>query len=162
MAFSPDGKTLAAANGDGKVLLWNLTDPARPTPFGQPLTGPADVFASVAFSPHGKTLAAATSDGKVLLWNLTDPARPTPLGQPLTGPADPASSVAFSPDGKTLAAGSGDNTVWLWNLDVDNAIQRICATTSNSLTSAQWKQYFPQLSYSPPCARLGRYGLLVP
>ena len=161
MAFSPDGRTLAAGSSDHKVWLWNLTDPAHPTPLGQPLTGPTDIVVSVAFSPDGKILAAGSSDDKVWLWNLTDPARPTRLGQPLTGPTGSVNSVAFSPDGHTLAAGSDDGTVRLWNLDVDDAIQRICATTSNALTPAQWKQYIPQLPYDPPCAHPGRYGLLV-
>ena len=86
MAFSPDGKTLAAGSGDHKVWLWNLTDPARPIPLGPPLTGPTNSVASVAFSPDGKTPAAGSADHTVRRWNLTDPARPTPLGQPLTGP----------------------------------------------------------------------------
>ena len=161
VAFSPDGHTLAAGSSDDKVRLWNLTDPAHPTPLGQPLTGPTNIVVSVAFSPDGNTLAAGSSDDKVRLWNLTDPARPTPLGQPLTGPTGSVNSVAFSPDGHTLAAGSHDGTVSLWNLDVDDAIQRICATTSDALTPALWKQYIPQLPYDPPCAHPGRYGLLV-
>ena len=160
VAFSPDGKTLAAGTADQTVWLWNLTDPARPTPLGPPLTGPTDIIYSVAFSPDGKTLAAGSGDHTVWLWNLTDPAHPTPLDQPLTGPTSLVYSVAFSPDGKTLAAGSGDHEVWLWDLDVDDAIQRICATTSNTLTPAQWKQYIPQLPYSPPCTHPGHYGLL--
>ena len=82
MAFSPDGRTLAAGGADGKVWLWNLADPARPTPLGQPLTGPTNTVYSVAFSPDGQTLAAGSDDDKVWLWNLTDPAHPTPLGQP--------------------------------------------------------------------------------
>lgn len=60
-------------------------------------------------------------------------------------------SVAFSPDGQTLAAGSNDHNVWLWNLSIEDATQRICATTSNTLTPAQWNQYIPQLPYDPPC-----------
>ena len=116
VAFSPDGKTLAAGSGDHKVWLWNLADPARPTPLGQPLTGPTEGVNAVAFSPDGKTLAAGSIDHKVWRWNLTDPARPTPLGQPLTGPTEGVGSVAFSPDGKTLAAGSIDHKVWRWNL----------------------------------------------
>ena len=161
VAFSPDGKTLAAGSGDNTVWRWNLTDPAHPARLGQPLTGPGGGVASVAFSPDGKTLAAGSGDHKVWLWNLTDPAHPAPLSQPLTGPTDRVNSVAFSPDGKTLAAGSGDSTAQMWNLDVDDAIQRICASTSNILTPAQRKQYIPQLPYSLPCAHPGRYGLLV-
>ena len=159
MAFSPDSKTLADT-GDGMVWLWNLTDPARPTQLGQPLTSLGS-YGSVAFSPDRKTLAAATDDGKVWLWNLTDLAHPIQLSQALSGPGS-GSAVAFSRDGKTLATVSEDGTIRLWNLDVDNAVQRICATTSNILTFAQWKQYFPQLPFSPPCAHLGRYGFLVP
>ena len=115
VAFSPDGKTLAAGGYDGKVWLWNLADPARPARLGQPLTGPAGPVNSVAFSLDRKTLAVS-GGGKVWLWNLADPARPARLGQPLTGPAGPVSSMAFSSDRKTLAAGSDDHTVWLWNL----------------------------------------------
>jgi WD40 repeat protein len=115
----------------------------------------------VAFSPDGHILAAGSYDGKVWLWNLTNPGRPAPLGQPLTGPTNSVSSVAFSLDGHLLAASSFDGTAQIWNLDVDAAIQRICATTSGALVPAQWKHYISQLPYDPPCARPGHYGLLV-
>ena len=122
----------------------------------------------MAFSPDGRTLAAAGTDGTVWLWNVTDPARPARLGQPLAGPTDTVtsvtnavSSVVFSPGGRTLAAGNRDGTVWLWNLDVDDAIQRVCATTGNTLTPARWEQYIPELPYDPPCAHPGHYGFLI-
>jgi WD40 repeat protein len=74
------------------------------------------------------------------------------LGQPLTGPTDAVYSMAFSPDGHTLVTGSADHTVRLWGMNVDHAIQRICATTTNILTPAQWNQYVsPELPYQPPC-----------
>ncbi|MGP0025752.1 MAG: AAA family ATPase [Streptosporangiaceae bacterium] len=151
VAFSLDGRTLAAGSYDGRVWLWNLANPARPTLLRQFPTGPTGPVISVAFSPDGQTLAAGNNDGTVWLWNLANPARPTLFGQPLNGPTPPVTSVAFSPDGQTLAAGSNDHNVWLWNLSIEDAIQRICATTSNTLTPAQWNQYIPQLPYDPPC-----------
>ena len=149
VAFDPGGRTLATGNGDGTTRLWDVTDPARPRPLGQPLTGTVFVTA-VAFGAGGRMLASGSADGTVRLWDITDPARPRPLGQPLTGSSASVHSVAFSPDGRTLATGSDDGTTRLWNLNVQYAIQRICAT-AGGLTPRQWNQYIPQLRYQSSC-----------
>jgi WD40 repeat protein len=152
VAFSPDGRTMATTTADHTVRLWNVADPAHPTALGSPLTGHTDVVYSVAFSPDRRTLATASGDHTVRLWNVANPAHPTRLGQPLTGHTDAVYVVAFSPDGQTLASAGRDPTVRLWAMNVDHAIQRICATTTNTLSPATWAQYVsPDLPYHPPC-----------
>ena len=67
VAFSPDGKVLAASYDDTIIHLWDMqTDTVRRT-----LEGHTDDVRSVAFSPDGKTLVSGSQDGTLLLWEIT-------------------------------------------------------------------------------------------
>jgi WD40 repeat protein len=67
VAFSPDGRTLAAAGVDGAIDLWNPENGRRLFTLraGQPIT-------ALAFSPAGSTLAAVSGD-HVRLWRTRPP-----------------------------------------------------------------------------------------
>jgi WD40 repeat protein len=119
VAFSPDGKTLAAASGEwdkkrkqfvsGEVRLWDpVTAKLRKT-----LKGHRYRVAALAFSPDGKSLATGSADwekpdesdvlGEVKIWDV-ETAQVRVTSQVHNGTA--VKSLAFSPDGKVLASGS--------------------------------------------------------
>ena len=115
LAFSPDGRTLAAGSLDDAVILWDVSDPAVPRRLGAPLVGHSQEVTALAFSPDGRTLATGGADHSVLVWDVTDPAAPLRVGPPLTGHTDQVTSLSFSSDGRTLATDGLDHSVQLWD-----------------------------------------------
>jgi WD40 repeat protein len=117
LAFSPDGGTLAGADYQGNISLWDTASAKVRTTIKQ--EGGRRI-SSLAFAPDGKTLAAAVGNrpgrdhetGLIVLWDaVTGHHRLT-----LTGHTNAVLSVAFSPDGKVLASGGSDRTVRLWDM----------------------------------------------
>ncbi len=120
VAVSPTGKTLAAADQDGNVYVWNLTG-------GSPVVlhgADTQSINTVAFSPDGKTLAIG-GPGGTRLWDVAT----RKFAPPLTGPDTSPHAVAFSPNGKTLAAGDGNGNIYLWDLATRQAKAIPCPVT---------------------------------
>ncbi|WP_168221025.1 WD40 repeat domain-containing serine/threonine protein kinase [Actinomadura sp. WMMA1423] len=117
VAFSPDGKTLAAGYGDGDLGGGvALFDVASRSPAGTLPLDKADAFGvgGLGFTPDGGTLTG--SFGGVGVWDVA--ARKA--GPALAGAESGFQSMALSPDGTTLAAGrgarEGGGGVTLWDM----------------------------------------------
>jgi hypothetical protein len=79
VAYSPDGRALAAIAPDRSVRVWDV---AAGKEIGQ-LRGHQGGLQTVLFAPNGQTLASGSNDTTVLLWDaagaLKDLTRPQPI-----------------------------------------------------------------------------------
>ncbi len=112
IAFSPDGRLVAAAGGNpsqfGEIKIYNVADGKEVTA----MRGHRDNIFALAFSPDGKMIATCSYDKMIKLWDV---ASGNEL-KSLKDHTDAVFAVAFSPDGKKLASAAADRTVKLWDV----------------------------------------------
>ena len=110
VAFSHDGRLLAAALADGRVLILDSSNGAQLRAI-HPLESDNGGTTSLAFAPNG-TLATGTYAGVVQLW---DPSTGAPVSHPVLAAAAPVVSIAFDSSGQRFAtAGGPDGGLKLW------------------------------------------------
>ncbi|MBN9516946.1 CHAT domain-containing protein [bacterium] len=111
LAFSPDGKSLAAACGSSGLQIWSI-DTVRTKPVAY--IGHKKGLRSVRFSTDGKYIAASGHDDAVHIWQVGKSTRPyADLKLPDN---NGESRIAFSPDGNYLAASSLSANIRRWLL----------------------------------------------
>src|SRR5260370_5178643 len=111
VAFSRDGKLLAAAGGlparKGEVKIWDVDQRTAV----RTITGHTDCIYAVAYSLDGNTLPTASYDKLIRLWDV-------PTGKEvrtLKDHIDAFYDLAFTPDGKRLLSAAADRTVQDWD-----------------------------------------------
>ena len=135
VAFSPDGKILAAGTENLTVELWNAETGAHIATLEgyNPYRGYIKQVFSLAFSPDGKILATGTWHGSIKLWDIATRTEITTFT--LTAYQSRIMSLAFSPDGKILAAGitdaegSGPNIIRLWDMETKTQLPPLIGHT---------------------------------
>jgi WD40 repeat protein len=119
VAFSPDGKRVAAEATGHRIRVWDVVSGTEIPPAR---AGHEDRVVAFAVSPDGKRLASVGNDAMLRLWDLPSGRQtrvePVPWGEGIrAGEARSSGNlcVAFSPDGTTIAAGSIFNIVRFWD-----------------------------------------------
>ncbi|KAF9899217.1 hypothetical protein EC991_009282, partial [Linnemannia zychae] len=108
LAYSPDGRWLAAGHLLGFMQLWDTISLEQ----GPILSGHTSSVTGISFSPDDRWITASSQDNTVMLWDaLTN----TPVTT-LTGHNASVNCVAFSPDGHQIASGGNDRKLRLWEV----------------------------------------------
>ncbi|MDR3622697.1 MAG: sigma-70 family RNA polymerase sigma factor [Paludisphaera borealis] len=109
MAFSPDGKVLAAIGSGGPLMCFDAATGKEL----ELLSGVRLMDGPLVFSPDGKTLASTGDRQTLHFWELT-------TGQDRLATLDAhlgdLTVLACLGDGKTIISGSRDRTVRLWDV----------------------------------------------
>lgn len=158
VAFSPDGKMVAAGNWDNKVSLWDV---GAERMFGAAVE--STCVHSVSFSPIFRHindrlreyhLCSATDHRNLKLWKIFDHVTTTARYRrdtnytSLVGHSDAVWSVVFSPNGQWIASGSEDGTCRIWSaasgrclavfsgLDLESSVHAVAFSPCNGYVAA--------------------------
>ena len=113
MAFSPDGKQIAATERDNAVRLFDFANGNEVWSHTVKLDNPYENYTSaIAFSPDGKTLAMAATDNRV---HLLDPAKGDEVAA-LVGHSWYPWALAFTSDSKMLYSSGWEGTIRRWDV----------------------------------------------
>lgn len=161
LAFSPDGRTLAAANESGTFALFNLATHQTISGVGTAIGALGGWVATLQFSPDGAVLATGDSSGYLWLWDV---ARGQQLGRALLSTDQQGAGIGdlgFSPDGAQLAIAGADGTLLRWSrlLWPGTAIGprrvRLCTISGRNLSRSEWPTFVPGSGYHATCPQWG-------
>jgi WD40 repeat protein len=107
MALRPDGRHLAAKDGDRTITLWDVETGERVRSLG----GRTGRIYGLAYSPDGRRVASAGDDRMVRIWDCESGRELLTL----QGHSDGVDRITFNPDGRLIASAGWDRTVRLWD-----------------------------------------------
>ncbi|HTT84839.1 MAG TPA: TIR domain-containing protein, partial [Rhizomicrobium sp.] len=107
VAYSPDGKHLVTASGDGTARIWD----AQTTRLRAVLRGHKGTVYDATYNPDGTRIVTASADGTARIWNAQTGTQIAVL----RGHTANVHSAAYSRDGSRIVTASSDETARIWD-----------------------------------------------
>ena len=136
LAWSPDGKYIAAASVLGPVTIFE----GRRRAVIHAFEGHEFGTMSIAWRPDSKVLASAGQDGKIRLWDMTS----GEATHSLDGGAAWVEHLAWSGGKKPILASAAGRKLKLWNAVGD--LVREYPDQQSTISGLQWKPHVRQLA----------------
>jgi hypothetical protein len=149
VAYSPDGRRLAAWSRDGTVQVWDAAGGQELFTLKVHTEKVNSVVNSMAYSPDGRRLASAGNDRTVRVCDAD-------TGHELLTIKGGGWGVAYSPDGRRLASADWEGTVRVWDADMTREIPGRFG--QELLTLRGHTGVVPCVAFSPDGRRLASWG----
>ena len=128
VAFSPDGKLLAAGSLDEHIYVWDV----ETGKLANKLAGHSKSVYSVTFTPDGKSLISGSLDRTIKSWDVAGAKESATF----LGHEDFVLSVAVASASGDIVSGSKDRTVRVWDARTSNASIIIAGHTNSVISVA--------------------------
>lgn len=143
VAFSPDGRLVAAFKETGVVELWDGRVTRRITAMSSSVsrggTHGGQYLQQFTFSRDGRLLAAVADGNTVQLWDTDEHFA---LGDPLFLAGRGVESLAFDGDVLRTVAGTRSQSI---DLAPERLAEQVCHRAGRDLTDHEWATYLPGL-----------------
>jgi len=143
VAWSPDGKRLAAGFGNGSVRIYKLSFPARGSRKHTTVWTDkrhSEEVTQIVWSPDGARIASGSKDGNVYVFDaLNGDLVATPIAA-----FGWVNCLAWSRTFNVLAAGAGDGSIGLWHGRSETRFR--VSAHSNAVVGVAWSPTEPLLA----------------
>jgi len=130
--FSHNGKYLASASKDNKIVIWDVCDEMKATKI---LTGHIAPLSFLAWSPNDSMILSCGNDNMVKLWD-------TETGvctRTFSKHTDSVTACAWFPDGKHFVSGGIDKNIFMMDIDGNEVKTWTCARINDLAISHDGK-----------------------